>query len=157
MNPRVMHFDPVKAEQIVGDFCERIGWERKETFTPQECVDLLTRLDYDCTLRTLEEFKEKKYVANTGDAWDAVRLYALTAALESRRRWKRCPSVHDWKKSGVRLQLEQLANDGVSSPISDLDAFTIEDLLLWVTGSDNRQEREALYETLRLKLQGFEE
>ena len=50
-----------------------------------------------------------------------------------------------------------LAAAGVDPPISDLDAFTIEDLLLRITRSDDRLEREFCYEALRLKLNGFEE
>ncbi|HVK14432.1 MAG TPA: hypothetical protein VM597_37180 [Gemmataceae bacterium] len=154
---RAVTIDPVKAEEVVTHLCERAGRPVQDQFTPAEVAGLLSAVGYVVTQGTLAEFVRKRYVSDPGDQWSPVNIYCLAAALESRRRWAPAPGPHDLKKTGIRLELERLQADGVNPPIVDLDRYTLEDLLLQMAQSDNRMEREALYETLRLKLDGFEE
>ena len=74
-------------------------------------------------------------------------------AMECRRRWKRTPSIHDPKKSVMRLQVECTPGP---EPEYDLD-LTLEDLLLLIVQEQQPALREALYECARRKLEGFEE
>jgi len=154
---RAVVIDPRHATQVVGDFAESVGLPRAESYSPAQACLLLGRLGYDCPLNTIREFTAKGYIGDPGDTWAPVNVYCLMAALEARRRWLRTPCVHDAKKTGVRLMLEQRLNEGINPPVDDLDSHSVEDLLLQLIGSDNRAERECLFEVLRLKLAGYEE
>jgi hypothetical protein len=154
---RAVRIDPEHAERVVADFAEHVGLPALETYTPADAAELVSRHDYVCTPGTISEFIRKGYFGpQDPDALTPVEVYCLLGALESRRRWKPTPSRHDAKKSGARLAIEQTEMQGASA-INDLDQHTVEDLLLQLTGCDNRAVRECLYEALRLKLEGFEE
>lgn len=153
---RAVTVDPAHAAQVVSDFAGSVGLPTPTT--AGEVVEMLTRIGYDCTPRTLAEFVEKGYISDPGDVWGPVEVYVLAAALECRRRWLPTPNPrHDLKKSGFRLEIERLRAEGVDPPVRDLDDHSIEDLLLQLCQCDQRAVREALYETVRLKLDGFEE
>lgn len=152
---RTVNIDPEHAARVVGDFADSVNLPVPTT--AGEVVAFLERCDYLVTARTLSEFAEKHYVSDPGDQWDAVAVYCLMAALESRRRWKPAPSRHDHKKTGISLQIEAARAAGVAEPINDLDRYTVEDLLLQLTQCDHRATRECLYEALREKLRGYEE
>ena len=64
---RAVTVDPAKAGQVIGDFCERYGLPRRESFTPAELCELLGKMGYDCTPGTLGEFVRKGYVRDPGD------------------------------------------------------------------------------------------
>jgi hypothetical protein len=147
--------DPTHAAAVVGGFLERLNRPAQDTFSAAQAAELMRLLGYNCSPRTLTEFVEKKYLPDF-EVWDAVAVYCLAGALEARRRWQPAPSPHDTKKTGLRLRIEQLQAQGIV-PIHDLGDLTIEDALLQICQSDSRNEREALYEVLRLKLAGFEE
>src|SRR5262245_24830772 len=154
---RVATVDPHHAAQVIGDFCAHHGGPRLDGFTADQAVELLDRMGYAINLGTVAEFIRKGYVGDPGESWSPVAVYCLTAALEARRRWTESPDCpHNVKKTGIRLQIEQLRSEGVE-PVNDLDRHTVEDLLLQLAGSDNRAERECLYEVLRLKLADYEE
>src|SRR5262245_59092489 len=126
---RAARVDPAHAAQVVGDYVENIGLPRKDEFTEAEVCELLTGLGYAISPRTLTEFVEKSYIAEPGATWDCTAVYCFAAALESRRRWGPTPNRHDAKKSGARLQIEQIMAGGVAEPVTGLDAHTVEDLL----------------------------
>jgi len=152
MNPNQVHFDAREAEAIVAQYCERTGREVKDEYTAREAVEMLADLGYDVSLNTLREFVAKGYIADHADAWTPVALYALTGALDSRRRWQPTPCVHDARKSAMRLMIEQIRAEGIDPPIHDIDGTTLEDLLLKLVGSDHRGSREALYEAVKVKM-----
>lgn len=152
---RTVAVDPEHAARVVADFADAHGLPVPTT--PGEAVELARACGYDCTPGTVAEFVRKGYVSDPGGVADAVWVYCFIAALEARRRWKPTPCVHDPKKSGTRLLIEQMRNAGVAEPLNDIDRYTVEDLLLQLTNCDNRAVREALYEAVKAKLQGFEE
>ena len=152
---RTVPVDPRHAARVVGDFAATVGLATPANAA--EAIELLTKLDYAVSKRTLEEFIERKYISDPGDAWDCVAVYCLMGALESRRRYKSADRRHDFKKTGIRLEIERLRAEGIDPPIHDIDDITLEDLLLQITQCDQRAIREALYETLREKLRGYEE
>lgn len=154
---RAVHVDPAHAERVIGEFLDRAGMPRKDSYLTSEVCDVLTRAGYAVSPGTLAEFTRKKYIAEFAHEWTVVAIYCLCGALEARRRWLPTPSLHDMKKSGARLQIEQLRAEGVNPPIVDPDRHTVEDLLIQMAQNDNRMERECLYEVLRLKLDGYEE
>lgn len=154
---RKMEIDPIHAARVVGDFCDQVDLTRRESFSIPEACDFLTRMGYACTPGTVAEFVRKKYVAEIGDTLDCTQLYCFMAALDCRRRWQPSPCIHDPKKTGLRIQLEELVAQGINPPFNDLDAMTVEDALLQMCMSPNRFERETLYEALTWKLAGFEE
>jgi hypothetical protein len=154
---RVMHVDPAHARRVIEDLSAQAGVPFLDSYSPGQAAVLAFALDYDCSLGTVAELVRKRYIApEDPEGLSPVDVYCLLGALEARRRWKHAPSAHDAKKSGVRLQIEAMQAQGVE-PVNDLDDHTVEDLLLQLTGADNRALREILYETLRLKLKGFEE
>lgn len=152
---RIVSVDPAHAERVVADFAASVGLAVPTNAA--EVVELLDRLDYDCTPRTLEQFIERGYISDPGDCWDCVAVYCLLGGLESRRRWKPTPSKHDLKKSGARLEIEKLQAEGIDPPVVDLDRTTVEDLLIQLTQCDQRAIREVIFEALKLKLAGYEE
>lgn len=156
---RLVQIDPAHARRVVEDHCHAVGLPSPDTWSPEEASVLLGRLDYECPPAVILEFARKGYICppENDRALTAVDLYGLMCALESRRRWKATPSRHDVKKSGFRLQLETLIRNGVNPPVHDLDEHSIEDLLLRLVACDERMMRESLYETIKLKLAGFEE
>lgn len=152
---RAVTVDPAHAAEVVAGMADSVGLAAP--VTAAEVVALLDRLDYACTPNTLAEFVRKGFISDPGDTWDSVSTYCLMAGLEARRRWKPAPSRHDLKKSGFRLEIERLRAEGVDPPVRDIDDHSVEDLLLQLCQCDQRAVREALYETVRLKLDGCEE
>lgn len=155
MNARAVPVDAEHAATVVADLAAGVGLPTPTT--AEEVVEMLTKLDYDVTRGTVAEFARKKYFGpDPGDAWTPADVYAFMAALEARRRWRPTPSRHDMKKSGFRIEVERLQAEGVT-PVHDLDDHTLEDLLLQIAQADNRMLREALLESINLKLRHFEE
>ncbi len=150
---RTVMIDTAKAEALVSGFCERTGFEVKPVYSASEVCSMLTALGYSVRLDTLREFVAKGYVSDFGDSWDAVAVYALSAALEARRRWTPTPSPHDFKKTAMRVEIERLRAEGIDPPIYDIDTTSLEDLLIRITGCDHRGSREALYEIILVKLE----
>jgi hypothetical protein len=149
---RQVHIDPIHARRR-RRLAESVGMLARDEYTAAGCA-AGHAVGVHLHPPHLTEFAEKGYMLDHGETWDGKSVYCLLAALESRRRWKPTPSRHDVKKSGARLQIEQAQAAGV--PILELEQYTVEDLLIWLTGSDSRAERECLYEIARLKLAGFE-
>ena len=156
---RAIRVDPDHAKMLLNALCEGIGFEVKDEYEPVEVATLMRHAGFAVTPATIPEFVRKGYIAEPLDpgAWDASAIYTLCAALASRRRFLPTPCVHDARKSGFRLQLETIIAGGQYPPINDLDQHSIEDLLIQLTECDDRPTREILYETLRLKIEGFEE
>jgi hypothetical protein len=154
---RAVPVDPAASERVVASLCDAAGMPMQDEFDRDGVAALLRSCGYDCTPGVVAEFVRKSYISEP-EVWTAPYVHALTAALECRRRWLPTPNVyHDPKKSAQRLEIERLQNEGVNPPIDDLDQHTVEDLLIQLVQHDQRHVREALYECLRFKLDGFEE
>lgn len=149
--------DPAHATVVVSALVESAGLTVRDEYTRSDVCEILTRRGYECTPGTILEFVRKGYISDPGATLSPVDVYCLAGALEARRRWGRTPSKHDFKKSAARLRIEELQNEGVENPVKDIDGHTVEDLLIQLTTNENRMVRETLYETLRLKLAGYEE
>lgn len=146
--------EPEKARAAIERFCADFGTPFRDTWTMAEVAAYLSSLDYDANPGTVGEFIRKGYfICPDATALQVQDLYSLQLSLEARRRWKRAPSIHDMKKSAMRLRIEGTPG---GDPVYDLD-LTLEDLLLLIVQEQQPQMREALYECARLKLQGFEE
>ena len=158
MNPfhpgRTIEPNPVASARVVGTLCALAGIDVQETFPRDEVVLLLRNAGYNVTPGTVAEFIRKGYIGEPeNDEWTAQHIHALCASLESRRRWKPFPApLHDFKKSVVRIQIEQAAANGIADPIHDLDTISLEDLLIQIAENDSRGIRETLYEAIKLKL-----
>lgn len=158
MTPRrLVQVDPDQAAAMLAGVCARFGLPVKDEYTTAEVSDLMQRAGYAAPPGVIAEFVRKGYVADTGDSWTPTDIFHLSAALDSRRRWGATPNLHDARKSGFRLQLETLRNQGVNPPVNDLDEHSLEDLLIQLTENDARPTREMLYELIRVKLEGYEE
>lgn len=161
MADRVVSVDAAHAEHIVTDLAASVG--RMVPTSSSEVVTLLAALDYAVRPDTLREFTAKRYVSPPVDGvWDAVAVYCLLAAMESRRRWRPEPldgsaTRHRHKKTAFRVELERLTAEGVNPPIVDLDSHSVEDLLIQLVQTDCRMTREAIFEAVALKLAGLEE
>ena len=80
-----------------------------------------------------------------------------SAFLECRRAWKPGSELHAAKKTIYELALETLRATGEAHEFfTDLERYDLRALLLLMTESDNRQQREALKVAIEIKLQGFE-
>lgn len=154
---RLMQVDPERAAAMLAAVCERFDFPVKDEYATAEVADLLTRCGYAATPGVIAEFVRKGYILDTGDVWTPADVFHFSAALDSRRRWLPTPCVHDARKSGFRLQIENLRNQGLTQPVNDLEQHSLEDLLIQLTENDSRPTREMLYELIRLKLEGFEE
>lgn len=150
--------DVERATELVRIGLEEHGLPVRDVFTPAQAAELARALHYECSPGTVAEFVRKGYVGPADPAaLSPVDVFCLVAALENRRRWKPAPGRHDAKKSGARLLIEQCQAAGAPSPVSDLDNFALEDLLLQLVQCGDRGTREGLYEAVRLKLEGYEE
>jgi hypothetical protein len=154
---RLVHVDPERAATMLAAVCERFDFPVKDEYSTPEVADLMRRCGYAVTPAVVAEFVRKGYITDTDNLWTPVDVFHFSAALDSRRRWLPTPCVHDARKSGFRLQVETLRNQGVDPPVNDLDQHSLEDLLIQLTTADDRPTREMLYELIRLKLEGFEE
>ena len=146
--------NPEMSARIVAAFCQVASMELQDTFSRAEVANLLRKCGYDCTPGTIAEFIRKGYIGEpAADEWPARYVHALAASLECRRRWLPTPNrLHDGKKSSIRVLIEQAKNDGNEAPIGDLDQFSIEDLLIQIAENEVRNVREALLESIRLKM-----
>ena len=157
---RVVQPNPIKSDAFVRILCERADMTFAPPFTPDEVVQLLCKVGYDCTRGTLLEFFRKGYISPPpNNEWTAPFVHGLIASMDCRRRWLPAPNdFHDARKSNALLQVESAAREGIDTFI-DLDEYTLEDLLLHLTGTDNREIRETLYLACRRKMAdlGFRE
>src|SRR5262245_4659806 len=156
---RLTQVDADEARRLISAWAVSLGLPAEGPYADGEVVRMLTAAEYAAVPGTPSECVRKGYCPGPPIpmAWTPAEVYALAAALESRRRWKATPSKHDPKKTGARLLIEKIRAEGCDTPCNDLDAHTVEDLVLRLVQCDSRAERECLYEVLRLKLEGFEE
>lgn len=138
-------------ERIIADFCRQCDLPERDAYTSLEVVQLCQGMEYDCDEDTLQEFDEKGYCEKPPGPWTPRRIRFLIANLESRRRWQKQSRLHDPKKSLHRLRLEAL-DASEPHPAADIDKYTLEDLLLWLAKTDDRNIREGLYEAAKIKL-----
>lgn len=157
MNPfqhRAVQPNPAVSEQVVAGMCIAAGIDPQESFTRDEMIQLLRGCNYHVVPATISEFERKDRIdVPADDVWTAPHVHQFVSGLEIRRRWLPTPNkFHDPKKSATRLMIEQAAAQGVNDPIADLDKHSLEDLLLQIAMIEDRQVREALYETIKLKM-----
>lgn len=156
---RCVPVDPDVSAKCVANIAALAGLDAAESYTARQVVQMMRAAGYACTLNTLREFISKRYISppTDMDAWDSVYVWTLANALESRRRWQPTPNPrHDVKKSVARLEIERQVAAGEPA-IADIDQYTVEDLLIQLVNCDQRGIREALYEAVKLKLDGLEE
>ncbi len=155
-NERVVAVDPEVSRRLVNGFCAFTATEPREHFSRDEVVELLRGVGFAVVPDTLREFTAKGYCTEPPSGrWEAIHVHALAAALDSRRRWLPGPNqLHDAKKSPTRRDLELAKAAGV--PVfTDLEKFTLEDMLITLAECDNRMQREFVYEAVRAKLEAL--
>lgn len=142
---------PAESEAVVRAMAAATDQEFRESWTLTEAANFLRSCDYACTPGILMRLVSREYVSDPRGDWRPQHVHCAAAALESRRRWQPTPSRHDAKKSAARLQIETARKEGIDV-FNDLDATTLEDLLIQLTQTDQRQIREVLYEAVREKM-----
>ncbi len=149
-----LRIDSEHSERIVEAMADNAGVEFKPEYSREEVSSMLVANGYDCPVGVVCEFHRKGYLIEPADGvWTAPRIHGLAAALASRRRWLPYPNPRfDQFKTGIKLQVEQMAAQGIAEPFSDLDKQTIEDLLVKVAIEEQSGHREFICEVIRHKM-----
>ncbi|MCX7421339.1 MAG: hypothetical protein NT013_17595 [Planctomycetia bacterium] len=88
--------------------------------------------------------------------WSATDIVRLATFLECRRQWQPGSEIHRAKKTAYETALETLRATGESHEFfTDLEHFDLRALMLMLVEADNRQQREALYVAVQIKLESF--
>ena len=89
--------------------------------------------------------------------WSATNIACLATFLECRRAWMPGSELHRAKKSPYELELERFRVTGEAHELfNDLERYDLRALLLMLTEADNRQQREALFVAVQIKLDSFD-
>ena len=89
--------------------------------------------------------------------WSARDIARLALFLECRRSWKPGSELHHTKKTAAQIAFESMSQTGEEFRLfNDLDAFDLRSLLLMLTESENRQQREILLVAVQIKLSSYD-
>ena len=88
--------------------------------------------------------------------WSATDIVRLATFLESRRDWQPESELHRAKKTSYELALENYRRTGKAHELfHDLETYDLRALLLMLVEADNRQQREALFIAVQIKMESF--
>ena len=145
---------------------ERIGeWLRRADVLPnfplqnREVVEVLRAIDYELSVATIGEFLDAGYLAPPANRsgrfyWTATDIMHFAMALEARERWQKFSPIHDCKKSAARRGRELAEQNGqAESVFSDIERYTLEDLILYLCRADDRRVRDQIREAVLIKLE----
>ena len=89
--------------------------------------------------------------------WSAIDIVRLATFLECRRAWQPGSELHRAKKTAYEIALENFRATGEAHELfHDLERFDLRSLLLMLAESDSRQQREALFVAVQIKLESFD-
>lgn len=89
--------------------------------------------------------------------WSATDIVRLATFLECRRAWQPGSELHRAKKTAYEIALENFRATGEAHELfHDLERFDLRSLLLMLAESDSRQQREALFVAVQIKLESFD-
>jgi len=140
-------------EQFISDAALQIEFPASD----ENIVKLFTVMEYEIDLQVIRDYIDNGYIPcpqmiSGKRLWTIADACHLHAALEYRRAWASPSSFHDCKKSQARLDRDRASWTSDDSFESDVEETSLEDLLIAIAESDNRQVRECLHEALRIKL-----
>lgn len=141
-------------------------WERAERTasypaTDDDAVLLCRSVEYAIDRESLVRFIDVGEfdgvaIADGQRKWSATDIARLATFLECRRGWMPGSELHHAKKTIYELALERFRATGEAHELfNDLERYDLRALLLLLTESDSRQQREALKVAIELKLETY--
>jgi len=115
MTPSPADIEAGAAEKILG-FWTGLGLCPSYPTSTQVVLRLLRNADYAIDIHVLDDFIRRRYIDAPprragGYQWSAFAIYALTAALEYRRRWVPFSPIHAAKMTAFERMLHFLRTD----------------------------------------------
>ncbi|MBB01566.1 MAG: hypothetical protein CMJ47_02860 [Planctomyces sp.] len=121
-------------------------------------VEIFDHLEYVVDLEKIHIYLAAGYITPPAivagkRSWTLKDFIELQVALEMRRQWRAFSKFHDPKKSHWQLEKERAEAAGDQKFFSDIDRYSVEDLILYLTQADERYVREAIGLALKTKLE----
>lgn len=150
------------ARQRLAEWWNRADRDCQYPASDDDAVALCRAVEYAIDRESLVRFIDVGAfdgvsVSDGQRKWSATDIARLATFLECRRAWQPGSELHRAKKTPYEVALENFRATGEAHELfNDLERFDLRALLLMLTESDNRQQREALKVALEIKLESFD-
>ena len=149
------------SRRRISDWWNRAGLEPSYPAADGEAVALCRAVEYEITGEELIRFIDVGAfdgvsVSHGRRNWSATDIVRLATFLECRRQWQPSSEIHRAKKTAYEIALETLRATGEAHEFfTDLERYDLRALLLMLVEADNRQQREALFVAVQVKLESY--
>lgn len=150
------------SRQRIAEWWTRAGLQPNYPAADGDVVRLLQAVEYSISNEVLgRHLIEGQFgdvaIAEGRRNWSGTDIVRLATFLECRRAWQPGSELHATKKTPYERALENYRASGESHALfNDLERFDLRALLLMLVESDSRQQREALFVAVQIKLESFE-
>ena len=156
------HCHELLAQMRISEWWNRADLHESLPADDETAVRLCQSVDYEIDLESLIRFIDvgafDGVAFSDGERrWSARDVVRLAVFLECRRNWKPGSELHASKLTVAEQALQLFRETGQSHQMfHDLAQFDLRSLLLLLTESENRQQREILRVAVQIKLISFE-
>lgn len=150
------------ARERLAEWWNRADRDCQYPATDDDAVALCRAVEYAIDREALVRFIDVGAfdgvsVTDRQRKWSATDITRLACFLECRRAWRHGSELHRAKKTAYELALENFRVTGEAHELfNDLERFDLRALLLMLLESDSRQQREALFVAIQIKLESFD-
>lgn len=149
------------ARQRIAEWWNRADRDADYPASDEDAAALCRAVEYSIDRESLVRFIDvgafdSVAVADGERKWSATDIARLATFLECRRAWMPGSELHRAKKTPYEIAHENFRATGQGHELfADLEVYDLRALLLLLVESDNRQQREALYVALQIKLESY--